>query len=336
MWGRRSCLLPVWALCVLCMNWLVGLSTAENCTDGYDDVYSLAMKHWAKNNYEVKNQPISESRRPTYDGTCRRCQSCRVKAQYREEIVNGSRLLVSNGMPNHVYQVYSDGRKQNPNEACSQPVYMVLNKPTKGTKFVSSGLGPVGFAVTGAFLFNHLSNPSGEDDVAAVIEDNSFDTCMGHAAPGCVYHYHRAPKSGCIPKWNDCVLVGWLRDGFPVYSFCRKKKTGGEFLKTCYELKRGDGSSTSHYDFNEDRFKSGNCDLDQANGYTFPADVWGNEWGIDNYGYVFSEGYPFIMPGYFGSELHPVITLAGSAMSTSFVLTALCVLAGWLLASGMD
>ena len=56
MWGRRSCLLPVWVLSVLCVNWLVGLSTAENCTDGYDDVYSLAMKHWAKNNYEVKNQ----------------------------------------------------------------------------------------------------------------------------------------------------------------------------------------------------------------------------------------------------------------------------------------
>ena len=60
-----------------------------------------------------------------------------------------------------------------------------------GSRFITSGLGPVGLSISGAFLFNHLSNPSGNADVAAVAEDESFDTCMGHSAPGCIYHYHR-------------------------------------------------------------------------------------------------------------------------------------------------
>ena len=71
------------------------------------------------------------------------------------------------------------------------PRSSILSSLITGSKFYTSGLGPVGVAISGAFLFNHLSNPSGADDVAAVQEDTSFDTCMGHSAPGCIYHYHR-------------------------------------------------------------------------------------------------------------------------------------------------
>ena len=87
-----------------------------------------------------------------------------------------------------------------------------------------------------------------------------------------------------------------------------------------------DGGSTSHYDFNRDRFESGDCDLDEANGYTFPAADWQGTRGIGGYGYVFSEDYPFIMPGYFGTELHPVVTLDGNRMAPSS-----CLLVFWAL-----
>ena len=86
-----------------------------------------------------------------------------------------------------------------------------------------------------------------------------------------------------------------------------------------------DGGTTSHYVFNQARFESKDCDLDEANGYTFPVDVWNGTRGIDNYGYVFSEDYPFIMPGYFGAELHPVMALTGTGVSSSIGLTAFCV-----------
>ena len=54
--------------------WLVGLSDgAANCTDGYDDVFSLALDHWAGGGNKIETQvsfPVSisvtfESR--TYD-----------------------------------------------------------------------------------------------------------------------------------------------------------------------------------------------------------------------------------------------------------------------------
>ena len=56
-----------------------------------------------------------------------------------------------------------------------------------------------------------------------------------------MFSLSQAPTTGCIPKWNECSLVGWMRDGFPVYSYCRKGNTkSGAFLKTCYEKKAGE------------------------------------------------------------------------------------------------
>ena len=56
--------------------------------------------------------------------------------------------------------------------------------------------------------------------------------------------------------------------------------------------------------------------MDEANGYNFPSSDWQGTRGINGYGYVFSEDYPFIMPGYFGSELYPVVTLDPSDSGT--------------------
>ena len=37
--------------------WLVGLSDgADNCTDGYDDVFSLALDHWAGGGNKIETQ----------------------------------------------------------------------------------------------------------------------------------------------------------------------------------------------------------------------------------------------------------------------------------------
>ena len=93
--------------------------------------------------------------------------------------------------------------------------------------------------------------------------------------------------------------------------------------QTSHTFSGYDGSSTWHYEFNRARFQSGGCDLDEANGYTFPAADWQGTHGIGGYGYVFSEDYPFIMPGYFGTELHPVVTLDGSRLAPTFSLSAL-------------
>ena len=50
------------------------------------------------------------------------------------------------------------------------------------------------------------------------------------------------------------------------------------------------GSAVADYYYEEGE----DCDLDRANGFSFPD---------GKYGYIFSENYPFIMPGYRGTQV---------------------------------
>ena len=130
-----------------------------------------------------------------------------------EEVTVGGRrlrLVVTNGIPSHPYHDYSgtdrwaaqccaeqEGtmlcRRQNPNEACRRPSFMLVPlRPAIGA-FQESGLGPIGIARcsytdfvvvcrSGAFLYNHKDATQG---VAVVREGQSFDNCNGHADPMC-------------------------------------------------------------------------------------------------------------------------------------------------------
>ena len=85
-----------------------------------------------------------------------------------------------------------------------------------------------------------------------------------------------------------------MRDGIPVFGIC---EVNGKTLKSCYRLKTGSvGDVVEDYFFEE----GDDCDLDKANGYIFPD---------GSYGYIFSENYPFIMPGYMGSTISPICAL---------------------------
>ena len=212
---------------------------------------------------------------------------------YHEEMINvrgeEMRLVVTNGIPSHSYHNYTGTeRRQNPNEACRTPVFMVLPlSPSKGD-YRESSLGPVGIATSGAFFYNHKDS---SNRVAATTEAQTFDNCMGHADPQCRYHYHKAPV--CIP--SQCSLIGHLRDGISVYGLCSVE---GRTLRSCYRLKTGrSGESVSDY-----YYQAGpDCHLDQANGYTFSD---------GRYGYIFSDNYPFIMPGYMGTQVAQICSVS--------------------------
>jgi hypothetical protein len=76
-------------------------------------------------------------------------------------------------------------------------------------------MGPVGYALTGAAVFNAL-DAGGKDAVANEVQDR----CGGHPSPGGQYHYH---------GWSECMddasgragrhsdLVGYALDGFGLY-----------------------------------------------------------------------------------------------------------------------
>ncbi|XP_037800755.1 uncharacterized protein LOC119595717 [Penaeus monodon] len=217
-------------------------------------------------------------------------------SEFYTTVLGDVRIVVANGIPGHVYEVGQENA--NPNNACPHEVYMAVPvNPVKGNTYVAYGMGPVGIATSGAFFYNHLSTPSG--DTAVISEGESFDTCSGHSDMFCRYHYHMRPS--CIAEAGSCTLVGYMRDGFSVYSSCLRD-SGSDYLRSCYQDNgTGDGSHTSHYTFNQTAYDNGDCDLDMANGYTFSDDR--------GYAYIFTEDYPFIMTGYYGTELADICYL---------------------------
>ncbi|CAL4110319.1 unnamed protein product [Meganyctiphanes norvegica] len=237
-------------------------------------------------------------------GTCYKTSrsTCGCSVTYEDSevystIVGDYRIVASNGVPNHVYetgQVHA-----NPNDACPHEVYMAVPaNPTKGDTFNSYGMGIVGISISGGFLYNHLSSPAG--DLAVYNEWESFDTCNGHSDQFCRYHYHEVPV--CIAGEGNCTMVGYMRDGFAVHTFCAHE-TDDRYLKSCYQLNDGEeGSMQNHFTYNATAYSNGDCDLDLANGYTFS----------DGYAYVFTEDYPYIMMGYYGEELADICYLTES------------------------
>ena len=144
-----------------------------------------------------------------------------------------------------------------------------------------------GIATSGGFFYNHKDR---NNQVAATTEGQTFDSCMGHADPQCRYHYHKAPV--CLPA--SCSVIGYLRDGVPVHSLCQ---LDGTTLRSCYRLNSGaSGDKVTDYFYQP----GDDCHLDQANGFTFPD---------GSYGYIFSDNYPFIMPGYMGTQLADICSV---------------------------
>jgi len=242
-------------------------------------------------NCDTTNPPVTFAEIGVTQPTSTICGN--TAASFYKEITKGDKLIVvTSGVPNHPHV------PRNPNEACETWGYYEMPlKPTKGTTFNEHPMGPVGSAISGAYLFNHVSNPTGVDDVAAISEASSFDDCKGHAERTGQYHYHEAPV--CIPGYNTCAKMGYISDGFAVYGL-NCKDSSGAVLKSCYKLKSGQDNNkddTSSYSYE----KTADCHLDMANGYDF-----GGEKG---YAYVFSVDYPFIMAGYYGTTVAPRCSL---------------------------
>jgi hypothetical protein len=110
-------------------------------------------------------------------------------------------------------------------------VTLTLN-PSYASQMQQTGLGQIGFIISGARLFNDYENM--ERSVVALDDNISFkfdsighdhaafvDDCNGHPLQdGSNYHYHGIPK--CIVSKIDVVgehsrVIGVLRDGFLVY-----------------------------------------------------------------------------------------------------------------------
>ena len=149
-----------------------------------------------------------------------------VKSKYKSAVTvstSGSSItLKSVGVPDHVtpywgtgnaqYEAQKAGQTLTPGSLMSQNFAMTLTTtPAEaGTKEATS-LGPIGMALNGVAIFNDREGGNVPVD-AAVLQ--TFDRAGGHSGPGGLYHYH---FDGDFTSKDDARLIGFLRDGFPIY-----------------------------------------------------------------------------------------------------------------------
>jgi len=197
---------------------------------------------------------------------------------------NNYRVLIASGIPDH--HAEDDAPHANPNVRCERWTYIAMPlSPTKGPSIITTGLGVIGYASSGGSIFNDLSNPDGS--LAMIDEVDSLDSCNGHSNQVMQYHYHA--NAVCVDSSTDCVQIGYLRDGYPVYGYCT---VDGVQLESCYTTTESvaDADNQDDYTFTS----SSSCQLDEANGYTF-AD--------GSYGYVMTSSHPYVPNGYYGSTV---------------------------------
>lgn len=91
--------------------------------------------------------------------------------------------------------------------------------PTKASSTSSTGLGAIGFAVSGSMIYNDEEGPNVPLDDAAP----SLDFNGAHTGPQS-YHYHLEPKA-----WSDDdhKLIGIMADGFFLYG--RRDSENGDY-----------------------------------------------------------------------------------------------------------
>lgn len=132
---------------------------------------------------------------------------------------NGYITLTSNGTPNHVSAYWGVGHvlyEVNPtgvnpgiiNERTN--IMTIPTNPAPATVKEETALGAIGMALNGVPIFN--DREGGNVPLDAMVLEH-FERAGGHVGPS-GYHYH---VSGDFTTEDDANLVGFLRDGFPIY-----------------------------------------------------------------------------------------------------------------------
>lgn len=138
-------------------------------------------------------------------------------------------VLKSNGIPEHVspywgegnalYETPFDGQNLNPGKIGTQNYSMTIPvNPVEATTKEATSLGPIGMALNGVAIFNDREGGNVPVDANVL---SSFDRAGAHPGPGNTYHYH---STGDFTGNDNANLIGFLRDGFPIYA--RKDNDG--------------------------------------------------------------------------------------------------------------
>jgi len=156
----------------------------------------------------------------------------------------------TNGMPNHETpywdpsdDLYIDGESgfaAAPGYISEVPMTLQVDvAPSVASSSTQTGLGPIGFAVSGAVIYNGEEGPNVPIDDALV----SLDFTGAHTGPTS-YHYHLEPVA-----WSedDNALIGIMSDGFLIYG---RRDLNGDY-PTDLDDSGGHTSATPHTDDEE-------------------------------------------------------------------------------------
>ncbi len=149
-----------------------------------------------------------------------------VKEKYKSMVTistsESSITLKSDGIPDHVtpyyatsnklYEAQLTGHTVNPGSLQSQSFVMTIpTTPSAASSKEATALGPIGMALNGVAIYNDQEGGNQALDAGVLL---SFDRGGAHSGPGGLYHYH---VNGDFTSKDDANLIGFLRDGFPIY-----------------------------------------------------------------------------------------------------------------------
>jgi hypothetical protein len=149
-----------------------------------------------------------------------------VTSQYKSAVtvsISGNSLVLrSEGVPDHVtpywgvgnarYEAQVAGRTLTPGVIGTQTFVMTIpSQPVAASSKEATSLGPIGMALNGVAIYNDREGGNVPVDATTL---QTFDRAGAHVGPGALYHYH---FDGDFTSKNDANLIGFLRDGFPIY-----------------------------------------------------------------------------------------------------------------------
>lgn len=188
-------------------------------------------------------------------------------------------VMETSGLPNHTSPYWSDGHPLNIDPYVTSEAEMapgniddfngsytlrVPANPSLASNSTSTGLGAIGFAVSGSVIYNDEEGPNVPLDNAV----GSLDYTAAHTGPQS-YHYHLEPHAW---SQDDENLIGIISDGFFLYG--RKCNSTGTY-PTDLDASGGHSSTTQHTEEEEYHYHIQN-DLYLGQYYIlFPGDYQG-------------------------------------------------------------
>ncbi|SHI79798.1 YHYH protein [Mesonia phycicola] len=230
---------------------------------------------------------------------------------------DNQRVMITNGLPNHSTGEFPN--PGNPNSIKAQDLkYSFTTEPkfsgeSKWSREPGVAVNGIKFEPETAERFVCETGEVYKIEAIQDLVDLGLDFNLAHVQPTGAYHYHGVPKELIkkLDKGEDIILVGYAKDGFPIY-YSKSGKYKPSYVLS-EDLRTGDACS----------YKSPTSSLEKELNNTRPDGIFVSDWtyvegegqldecnGTEingSYGYFITDEYPYVsrcLKGVFKEE-HP-------------------------------